>query len=87
MENQLYAIMALKPGTERKFLIATFDEYKDAIEYIRRAKMNKRMRARTNPGQVYRPDSLLKKYTDAWVEIYESHTPHNPYLERLRRTR
>lgn len=77
--------MATKSGTERKFLIATFDNYKDALEYIRRSKMNRRMRARTNPSQVYRPDSLLMKCTDAWVEVYENHIPHNPCIERLKR--
>jgi len=75
--------MAAKQGIERQFVVATFDDYRDALEYIRRAKMNRRLRARTNPGQVYRPDSLLKKFIDAWVEPYENPIPHNPYIERL----
>lgn len=75
MEKQLYAIMATKLGRGKKFLVATFDDRKDALEYIRRSKLSKRSRARINPGQIYRPDSLLRKCGDAWVEGYINSTP------------
>lgn len=84
MENQLYVIVAQKDGSSKKYKVATFDTRTDAEVYISNAKLLKRTRGRLNPGMIFRPDSLLSRFAEAWVEEYSRPLPHNPYIEELR---
>ncbi len=57
-------------------VVATFDNEKDAIQYIKDSRLK-------NPRKSYRPfraTSLLSSFEDASVEVPDESSPHNPTI-------
>jgi len=65
---------------ETEEVVATFDRAEDGEEYIRRSRLQQRIRGGSfSPDIVYRRDSLLHYYSYAEIR-QRSEVPHNPEI-------
>jgi len=64
---------------ESEEVVATFDNEKDALEYIKKSKLKKVVRQTWAGDNVFKKSSLLSYYQDAEVKEREV-VPHNPKI-------
>jgi len=67
---------------ETEEVVATFDNKKDAENYIKKSKLKQRVHNSWGSDKVFRSNSLLKYYESAWVQEKEEPdiVPHNPTI-------
>lgn len=67
---------------EEEEVVATFDNEKDAKDYIKKSRLKQRKRSNWDDGQPFKSSSLLSRFASAEVRKHysEPDPPHNPTI-------